>query len=661
MLETQVTQDDFGILATLDSISTLAEYTAVSSTLETLVRAATMGTTGEPTLRDTILAMKARINASQASIMTASPTVEAMTSALSVNCVVGALDAAKRITDEYYAESDAVTWSAQINRLVSMCEGALRGAFDLSAVNAAIHSDIVRRAVHATTAPATTAATTEPDEPLTSDTAFICPITMDAEADVVLLIKAPTEPVLAGLDKDVVAKLIECPLNALHYPEVIVRFTALLDHPISLKALKDAEESGHSLTISPFSRAPLLGAICLSAHPSHAAATNWTLSHAITGGKRVGNADLWFAVLWYFLNQADAPAYLHVLRSAFASHMKWRCVNSLSSLALTGQPELPTTRVPLLSAVWYVLASPALAMPPKREAFRAHVTHLEPLFALLDLFNLSLPEGIRSYEKRLQALSQLLWAKKSGIAARGLAEAVRALIQRALPIEHKDVRATVSEREEMPMTRRLWVPIDGAATDDQIDEVKKDLPRAVAALPVAQIAELWDLADSSKSMGDITLPFTPPHVIASQTAEVNWPCGLTPFPFHRVPICLATCRPYLQCQESATPWEECAAALYGEMGRTHPCFELFGRFVEKFATFPTPAEFLLFIYNRQVRYGAYRTLPAFELQFITEVFMEYETVLTTLTPAEFVTRWTASRPRVTRARMETAAVTAAAT
>jgi len=657
VLETQVSQDDFGILAALDGITTLAEYNAIAATLETLVRAATMGTTGDPKLRDTILAMKARINASQAHLLkdASGPTISAMASALSVNCVVGALNAAQQLTDAYYADTDAVGWSAQINRLVSMCEGALRGAFDLSAVNAAIHSDVVRRAAQATATPATAAATSEPDEPLTSDTAFVCPITMDAEADVVLLIKAPAEPVLAGLDKDIVAKLIECPLNALHYPEVVARFLSLLDHPISLKALKDAEESGHPLATSPFSRAPLLGAICLSAHPSHVAATNWTLARAIAEGKRVGSADMWFAVLWHLLNQPEAPAYLHALRPAFAAHMKWRCARSMTSLALTGQPELPTTRVPLLTAVWYVLASPALALPPKREAFRAHATHLEPLFAMLDLFGLPLPDGVRSYAARLQALSQMLWARKGGAAARGLPEAVWALTQCALPITHEEISAPVASREEMPTARRLWVPIDGAATADQVEEVKKDLPSSAAALPADQIAEVWKLADPSKSMGDIVLPFT--SAGSAPAAEVNWPCGLTPFPTHRVPLCAATCRPFLHCQDSAKPWEECATALYGEMGKSHSCNELFGRFVEKYGAYPTEAEFLLFLYNREVRFGRHRTLPAFELQFIGEVFAETATLRATLTPAEFVARWTASRPRVARAAMEATAAT----
>jgi hypothetical protein len=169
---------------------------------------------------------------------------------------------------------------------------------------------------------------------------------------------------------------------------------------------------------------------------------------------------------------------------------------------------------------------------------------------------------------------------------------------------------------------------------------------------------VWDLADPSKSMGDIAIPFT--FTGSAPAAEVNWPCGLTPFPTHRVPLCAATCRPFLQCQDSKKPWEECATALYGEMGKSHPCNELFGRFVEKYGAFPTEAEFLLFLYNRQVRFGTHRTLPAFELQFIGEVFAETAALRAALTPEEFVARWTASRPRIARAHMESAATAAAA-
>lgn len=665
VLETQVSAADFGVINQVASISTLAEFNAVASTLEAVVRAATMGTTGDPALRDNLLAMKARIGASQAALMRegTGATITTLTASLSVNCVVGALDAAKKLTDSYYAEADAVGWSAAINRLVSMTEGALRGAFDLSAVNAAIHSDAVRRAGAATEVPATAATATEPDEPLTAETApFVCPVTLDAEADVVLLIKAIETPLLAGLDKDVVAKLIECPLNALNFPEVVARFYALADHPLSLRALKEAEAAGAPITTSPLTRAPLAGAICFGSDASHVNATNWTLARAITGGKRVGNADLWYAVLWSLLRRHDAPAHLAPLRAPLDAHMKWRLVTSTSSLALTGQPELPTIRVPLAAAVWYVLASPALALPPKREAFRAHTTHLGPLFEMIDLMRLPLPEGIAAYDARLRALTSLLWAAKGpSNNVQFFHNMIGVLIQAAISVDR--VSPVVLERESLPTgssaVKRIWIPIDGPASADQIAAVREDLPAAVRDLPISEIQALWDLAyeNRNKSIGDIALPFDgladPGYV-----ARVSWPYGTTAPPSHTVDICPATCRPYLHCKSSGTAWEACATALYGPTAFKHPSNEFFGRFVEKYGAYPTKAEFLVFVFNRLVRYGTHKTLPAAEMQFVDEVFTENADVMATITPATYVARWTESRTRTRRAEMEAAAATA---
>ena len=127
----------------------------------------------------------------------------------------------------------------------------------------------------------------------------------------------------------------------------------MLDHPVSLRAFKSAAESGHPFDASPMTRRPVRGGLCLGLSEEHCRATTWALDQAITGGKRIGNADLWFAVVWQLVESGGAAAWLpRAAVEAMRAQIAWRLQHHTSFIALTGDPVLPTTRVPLATAVW---------------------------------------------------------------------------------------------------------------------------------------------------------------------------------------------------------------------------------------------------------------------------------------------------------------------
>jgi hypothetical protein len=638
---TLVTQSDLDSLQLIKKIKTIEEFIAAADAIERTVIARTMGTMGDPSLRDEILAMKKRAIAAEARVLGASDAVTSLEAALGTGDTRAALVAARTITAEYYDAIDAVnvdggSWSARLNRLVSMCEGALRSTFDLSNLGAAIKSDRVRRAALATAAPTAAAPLTESS---TADASvaptFTCPITWDDERDIVLLTVSEGSSVLAGLDKDVVNNLIDCPLNALNYPDVVERIKGKLDHPVSLRAYRASALSDNPIEVSPFTRATVHGGLTLAPNAEHAAATNWTLARVIAGGKLVGNADLWYAVVWLLVANGHIP-YLAPIEPQLREHMIYRLRNHTTFIALTGLPELPTTRVKLATAIWYVFAASALDLPPRREPLRAHVFHAAPLERLRELTGYALPPGCDEHYARLRALMTMLsWVKRDRFA---LPEAVIALTQAAIEIDPSSVGQAVCDRESRVPR---WIPIDGKATDAQRAAVRATLPPACRDLSIPEITSLAALVDPSKSLGDIELPFygAPPVAIAS---IVGWRLyGLEPVPSSPVRICAATCRPYYQVTPLAT-WKDASMSLYGDVSQQHSTNEQYGRFVQKYTAYPTRDEFLVYLYNRDIAHGAHKTLPAAILQFVDETFAENAAFTASITPAEYVRRWRAS-------------------
>lgn len=166
--------------------------------------------------------------------------------------------------------------------------------------------------------------------------------------------------------------LLDCPLNALGREDVMTRLKvergkecrgkaayrysfhsqAKIDHAVSLRAFKLASDTGVPMDTSPMTRRPVLGGLCLGVGEEHCRATTWALDQAITGGKRVGNADLWFAVIWQLVELGHTPWLSQPVVEAIRRQMTWRLAHHSTFIALTGDPGLPTTRVTLATAVW---------------------------------------------------------------------------------------------------------------------------------------------------------------------------------------------------------------------------------------------------------------------------------------------------------------------
>lgn len=648
--EVSVSAADMETLSLIDTVTSPADYEAQADSIERAVIARTMGTNGDPSLRDAILAMKKRMVAEQARMFGDSDTVTALTAALEAGLTESAMVAAAMIHNEYYSEERG--WSARISRLISMCEGALRGAFDFTAVNSAIHSDRVRRA--AVVAPVAVPSEKAPEAPVSEATPFVCPITLDNATDIILLV-AEGKPILEGLDKSVVTDILECPLNLFHYPEVVDALRTRLDHPISLTAYRDAAAAGSPIRTGPMTRRPLLaGGICLGQSEEHCAATTWTLAQLTTGGKLVGNPDLWFACLWLMLHRGQTGEHLADLEPMIRDNLTWRLRNHKTFISLTGLPEFPSTRVLLGVAIWYVFSSsPFTGSEPRRDLIRTHMPHLKELLEIKRNClpaAYALPEGVLIHVHRVRVmLNMLSWVKRDRWT---LVETLRGLTQNSVPgPAASDVGTDVFEREHMP----ALVPVDGLPSAERLADVRASLPVLWTLLRDDELVGLAGLVDPSKSAGDIPLPFdwAPPAAITSAAGRVEWAYGADPKPIYHVRICEATCRPYYTVPETGEPWADVAERIHGfAPSKMISLNKQFGVFVTKYERYPNPAEFLVFLYNRYIHHGQHKTMPAQITQLIDVTFDEFSEVMEKVTPAEFVRRFTESTTTVVRQALE---------
>ncbi len=58
-----------------------------------------------------------------------------------------------------------------------------------------------------------------------------------------------------------------------------------------------------TLLKNPFTQKRLLGSIPLGMHKSHVTVGNHTIAKLIAGGKILGNTNLYYAVVWYLIQE----------------------------------------------------------------------------------------------------------------------------------------------------------------------------------------------------------------------------------------------------------------------------------------------------------------------------------------------------------------------
>jgi hypothetical protein len=92
-------------------------------------------------------------------------------------------------------------------------------------------------------------------------------------------------------------------LRILNYPQVKAKLKARLSNYVGVMGIK--LNFDQNLKKNPFTQKRLLGSIPLGTHDSHVKVGNATIAKLISGGKVLGNLNLFYAVIWYLIQEGS--------------------------------------------------------------------------------------------------------------------------------------------------------------------------------------------------------------------------------------------------------------------------------------------------------------------------------------------------------------------
>jgi hypothetical protein len=205
---------------------------------------------------------------------------------------------------------------------------------------------------------------------------------------------------LLGVEKNIVDDIAACPLRILNYPDLRAKFKACIS---TFTGVKYADK----LLKNPFTQNRLLGAIPLGTHKSHVEVGNHTIAKLIAGGKIMGNLNLYYAVIWYLINEGEIE-YLKPIQSNATEHLIYRLKNSKTMASLCGLAQFVTTQVDTDVAIWYCASSGYLNQPTDRDTFRFHFYNLDPMLKIVKALGYPIHEGTVDHLNRTKCLLNLL-------------------------------------------------------------------------------------------------------------------------------------------------------------------------------------------------------------------------------------------------------------
>ena len=625
MKSMEVVQLDLNSIDDIDRISSLSEFDRYYDSLEKAVIARTIRSEKNSKLHDRLTRMQKRIVASlsEDSTAEAKSELDRLEKAIRKGDEINALMAAESITAQYYKSlTSPNSFHARMSRLLHYTGGGLRNVQNPSE----IASNQARTAGAIPTVPL-------PDEPATD---FECPISLDTDAPA-LLIKAG-DPLLQAFNDEpkVLDRLINFPLTAVRrmLPAIIAR----LDHPIgsSIYATGGIRES-------PMTRAPVLDVLLFGTTNESVTYTNRTIARMLSyEGLRLGNPDLWFAVILEAIEQTE---YLQGMVEAARDHMRWRLLHRKSYASLTGLSQYVATKLSLGVCCWFVLAS-SLARPAHltsdTDVTRAHVETTDSLLKLCSLVSYRVPALAIQHARRLSGLFTLLSACKkegrNGLDGNTVFKlAVAALRQNAYQVYPG-----------------VFLPLDGGARPVTANEAREFLYSqtgpAARELTMDELYALGQTVSPSLSAGSIELPVKY-HVPEFPRPKESWP-GYAEKPPVPVRICPNTCRPYMSVTTGGTvqTWEAVATRLYGpKLLSTKKTYAIL---VAKLGRYPTKEELAMELYRFYVAEKRIPTLPSRLEDFLDETIASFCDVSSSLDPSRFLMRFTLSSKKNNRQMIE---------
>ncbi|OUM56329.1 hypothetical protein PIROE2DRAFT_19107 [Piromyces sp. E2] len=548
-----VSHEDLKTIDEIDAINTLDEFNSKYDSLEKALIARLLGTGGDKELRKSVLLMQKRINSDNAK--------KSENKNERINDLVMQeknYDEAKNEVIQCFTSVLNSEFQSRINTLIRMCDGGLKQVFDVNAL----------QTFRAYTSTNTEVKEVEDIQDINIESSvdnsqWECPITIENEVDPMILITENEEqeckPILLGFDKTITERILNCPLNALYIEEFVEKFKCHIDHAISLKSYRASFQTSNPIQKSPFTRRRIIGAIPLGENDEHVNAANWTLMKMITGGKNLGDKNLWFFVLYKLIKDNQIP-YLKDIEPFIEAQVKYRLSHYTTSISLSGLTNLPQTRVFYPTAAWTCLISPFLIpkIPSNLNLFYTHLGHYKELIHMLDLFEIELPKEYQPFATRIEILTHLLTHFKRN--------------PKQLPLyknglQNASILIHVDENSDMSfggICGDLFIPIDGEINEEErmicVQKLSNLCYDSVqnGKISVDELAWLINFVDVQKNLTDIDIiPLIQGRTIAENNSTSykgndfwkEWDANIDNF---NVKISENTCRPYYYVEEGVT-------------------------------------------------------------------------------------------------------------
>lgn len=396
-------------------------------------------------------------------------------------------------------------------------------------------------------------------------------------------------PVLANLDKKIVEDIADCPLRIINHLDIVEKLKPMIKQYIGTKV-------NDYVMRNPFTKEQLIGTIPLGNCQQHIKCGNHTIAKMFAKGKLLGNMNLYFAVIWYLI-KTDHFEYLKDIKQQVTEHLIYRLMNSNAKASLCGLPQFVITKVPTDIALWFTVHSGLLNLPTDRDTFRYHIFNLNIMFDILKELKYPIDERIYNHLFRLQTLmSMLSMCKKDNTKFKNN---IQCLYQNAIKINNHPIN---------------WIPIDGPASQEQINEILNSFPPFFKKLSINELVGIAQMVDPNLSASKIEL--NSDWIPSEVNYKINWKYGLNNYNNLNIVISPNTLRPLYNINNKV--WTEVVDSIYG-------CHDFSGMkyYMSLYLSIqrlPTIDEFLYYCYNK----SKYDTLPYKSKQWFYEFEKSYE-------------------------------------
>ncbi|KAL7713086.1 VWFA domain-containing protein [Entamoeba marina] len=464
-----------------------------------------MGRAGNEKLRDLILTNKKRLMYEYRKKFRGNYDMQLL-KMIETKDFQNAIPVMQEMTDKYYEELKSScngerAFERKLQHLIDLCGNTIENNFDMRRIRGSRE----KRAKNVDKATMEGIDENVVDSALAEGVKLLmeCPISGEEDVGVLLL---TGENVLDGVPKNVVNDVINCPLRLVNYPELVKKVKSSIGGIVGMKTIKETQ-----IQESPVNGKPITGGIILSNNIDLTKVVNSSIARLFTRDKLLGSPLYYLISIYYILkDDEEYSTMIEPLKKVIVERLK----TNHTFAGLTGKSQYVTTLLRTDVALWYILHSSLLELPPPNDPLALHIPDVDVILHLLEILGYPVDEKVLHHIDCMKAMRVLHQMKflNSDIAE----TLIRALYQKAIYLDKKNVRDVVCKKE-------FYVPfvfVDGKADQQQIDQVFGLINPIFKKLSVDEILFINSLIHSGNRLCGTSIPMNIEKPVVN--VDTNW-------------------------------------------------------------------------------------------------------------------------------------------